>query len=60
MATAADKTAETKGAKTKAATAEFTVVSRLDFDGETYMPGDTVELTEAQALPLIGGAIKVK
>jgi len=57
MATAA-KTAETKSAK--GATAEFEVVSRLDHGGETYMPGDTVELTEAQALPLIGGAIKTK
>ena len=59
MATAASAT-EGKKTTAKAATAQFEVVSRLDHGGETYMPGDTVELTEAEALPLIGGAIKVK
>lgn len=59
MATA-DKTTVSKTATAKAATAEFQVVSRLEHNGDTYMPGDTVELTEAEALPLIGGAIKVK
>lgn len=59
MATAAN-TAESKKTTAKSATAQFEVVSRLEHDGETYMPGDTVELTEAQALPLIGGAIKLK
>lgn len=40
--------------------AEYEVLSRLDHDGETYLPGSTVQLTDAQAAPLIGGAIKAK
>jgi hypothetical protein len=40
--------------------ADYEVTSRLDHDGETYLPGDTVALTEAQAAPLLGGAVKAK
>jgi hypothetical protein len=48
--------------KTPAAKAEkfsYTVRSRLDHDGETYEPGSTVELTEAQAAPMLGGALEI-
>ena len=41
-------------------TAEYEVASRLDHDGTVYEPGSTVTLTEKQAEPLLGGAIKAK
>lgn len=46
------------GGNQAAKTADYKVLSRLDHDGETYMPGKTVTLTEEQAKPLLGGAIE--
>lgn len=37
----------------KAATQSFTVLSKLDHDGEVYQPDDAVELTADQAKPLL-------
>jgi hypothetical protein len=48
--------------KTPAAKAEkfsYTVRSRLEHDGVTYEPGSEVELTEAQATPMLGGALEI-
>lgn len=33
--------------------AQHEVLSRLDHDGETYLPGDTVELASSQAKELV-------
>jgi len=43
--------------KEPAAEAGYKVLSNLDHDGQLFAPGDTVYLTEAQAKPLLGGAI---
>lgn len=51
----ATKTAA-KGAK--AETAPYTVLSHLDHDGAPYEVGDEVELTAAQAEPLLGSVVK--
>lgn len=59
MATSPSKSAETSKPK-ETSTSEYEVLSRLDHDGETYLPGSTVQLTDAQAAPLIGGAVKAK
>jgi hypothetical protein len=42
----------------KAPTASYTVIDPLKFDGDDYAVGDTVELTEAQAAPLLGTVVK--
>lgn len=39
-------------------TTDYEVISRLDHDGATYEVGDTVALTEGQAAPLLGQAVK--
>lgn len=49
MATARKTTKSTEPAEKKA----YAVLSRLDHDGETYLPGDTVELTEDEAGVLV-------
>lgn len=46
-ATRAEKAAE------RSQTQSFTVLSKLDHDGEVYQPDDTVELTADQAKPLL-------
>ena len=40
----------TKKTQSLGPAAEFEVLSNLSHDNEDYTPGDTVELTEAQAL----------
>lgn len=47
MATRNRKTAAEPGT-----TATFDVISNLSLDNEDYVPGDTVELTEAQAVEI--------
>lgn len=42
------------------ATATYEVVSRLDFNGETFEAGTTVELTQKEAEPLLGHTVKAK
>lgn len=46
--------------KPTGAAGAYTVIrSPLSHDGETYQPGERIELTEAEALPLLGvGAIE--
>jgi len=46
-------------AKDKAVKATYTVISPLNHDKEHYAPGDPVELTEAQARPLLGHTVEV-
>ena len=43
--------------KPKGGIQAYLVISRLDHDGESFAPGDTVELTQAQAAPLLGQAV---
>jgi|GEM_PF-3732522 len=41
--------------KPKGPTGKYTVVrSPLSHNGETYQPGEPIELTEAEAAPLLG------
>lgn len=47
-----------KAAAQSAATATYLVVSNLDFNGESFTDGDTVDLTEAEAKPLLGHTVK--
>lgn len=44
--------------KAAGATAKFEVISPLQHDGEEYAIGETVELTEAQALALVPHTVK--
>lgn len=48
-----------KQAAAAATTAAYEVVSPLDHDGDHYAVGDTVDLTEAQAAPLLGNTVKL-
>lgn len=36
----------------------YIVISPLDHDGQRYMPGDQVELTDTQAAPLMPHTVK--
>lgn len=44
------KSADQEAAGQAIPKSQFKVRSRMDHDGEVYMPGDLVSLTEAQAL----------
>ena len=48
-----------KQAAAAATTAGYEVISPLDHDGEHYAVGETVDLTEAQAAPLLGNTVKL-
>lgn len=54
----ARKTPETKAAA--ATTARYEVVSPLRHDGEPYAVGDEIDLSEAQAAPLLGHTVAPK
>ena len=43
----------------KAEKFSYTVRSRIEHDGVAYEPGSEVEMTEAQAAPLLGGALEI-
>lgn len=47
-------TASKKAGAAAQATSTYTVTSPLEHDGELYAVGDPVELTDAQAAPLLG------
>ena len=47
-----------KAAQADGETKTFDVISPLDHDQERYEPGEQVELTEAQAAPLLGHTVK--
>lgn len=46
--------------KTEGAKASYEVTSPLEHDGDRYEVGSTVELTPAQAEPLLGNTVKPK
>lgn len=56
MAKAEPKTPDVPAVPTQ----DYEVASRLEHDGATYMPGDIVALTDAQAALLVGGAVKAR
>lgn len=51
-------TPKAKKPEADAPTAPFIVVSPLEHDGELYVIGETVELTEKQAEPLFGHTVQ--
>lgn len=46
-----------KAARAEQTRATYTVASPLEHDGDLYAPGDPVELTEAEAAPLLAGGV---
>lgn len=60
MAETTNPTPENKTTAKADGKSRYKVRSRLDFNGQVYEAGDSVSLTEAEAAPLVGGAVEAK